>query len=83
MNSLIEYWYAISSKILRAEMTKRKISYQDLANRLRGIGVHITTGNLRARVSKGAYSTALLIQCLRAMGVKSLLIDDCYFERPE
>lgn len=82
MSKQAEYWYTVASNILRAEMTKRKISYQDLVNRLRLMDIHVTNGNLRARVSKGAYSAALLFQCLRAMGVKNLSFDDCYFEHP-
>lgn len=76
----LDYWYTISSKILRAEMAKRKITYQDLVNKLRAVGVQINAGNLRVRVSKGAFSAALLIQCLRAMGIRNLSIEDSYFE---
>jgi hypothetical protein len=80
MSNNIDDWYAISSKILRAEMAKRKITYEDLVNKLQAIGVQINVGNLRVRVSKGAFSAALLIQCLRAMGIKNLSIEDSYFE---
>ncbi len=76
----LDYWYTISSKMLRTEMAKRKITYEDLVNKLQAIGVQINGGNLRVRVSKGAFSAALLIQCLRAMGIKSLSIEDSYFE---
>jgi hypothetical protein len=80
MNTNVDYWYVISSKILRAEMAKRKITYEDLVSKLQAIGVQINVGNLRVRVSKGAFSAALLIQCLRAMGIKSLSLEDSYFE---
>lgn len=74
------YWYSIATKILRAEMAKRNLTYEELAKNLRQIGVEMNVGNLRARISQGAFSAALLIQCLRAMGLKNLLIEDSYFE---
>ena len=80
MSNELSFWYEISSKVLRAEMAKRKITYEELVNKLQAIGVHINVGNLRVRVSKGAFSAALLIQCLRAMGIKNLLLEDSYFE---
>jgi hypothetical protein len=75
-----DYWYSVATKILRAEMAKRNLTYEEMVNNLREMGVDINVGNLRVRVSQGAFSAALLIQCLRAMGVKNLLLEDSYFE---
>ncbi len=55
-------------------MAKRKITYEDLVSKLQAIGVQINVGNLRVRVSKGAFSAALLIQCLRLWGLKICLL---------
>lgn len=75
-----DYWYSIATKILRTEMAKRNLTYEELTKNLRQMGVEMNVGNLRVRISQGAFSAALLIQCLRAMGVKSLLLEDSYFE---
>ena len=80
MTKQIDYWYSIATKILRAEMAKRNFTYEELAKNLREQGVEINVGNLRVRVSQGAFSAALLIQCLRAMGITTLLLEESYFE---
>lgn len=76
-------WPKIVSKILRAEMAKRGMSYEELVTKLETIGVLIQVGDLRGRVSRGTFSAILFIQCLRALGVKNLLIEDSYFENFE
>lgn len=76
-------WPKIVSKILRTEMAKRGISYEELVIKLETIGVLIQVGDLRGRVSRGTFSATLFIQCLRALGVKNLLIEDSYFENFE
>ena len=75
-----KYWANITSKILRTEMTKRGMKYDVLVEKLAEIGVSLTADDLRARVSRGNFSAALFVQCLRAMGVKNLPFDDSYFE---
>jgi predicted DNA-binding ribbon-helix-helix protein len=80
MTTQSDYWYALATKIIRTEMTKRNLTYEELVKNLREIGVEINVGNLRARISQGAFSSALFIQCLRAMRVKNLLLEENYFE---
>ncbi len=48
---------------------------------MHGINVDISVEDLRGRMSRGTFSAALFIQCLRATGVTSLPIEESYFER--
>jgi hypothetical protein len=71
----------IASKILKAEMAKRGLSFSDLIEKLAAEqNVHLQVTDLRARTSRGTFSALLFIQCLRAMGVKTLTLDDSYFD---
>src|SRR5690606_34721969 len=74
------YWSKVVSKMIRAELAKRDMSYQDLIDKLRGLDVQINVDDLRARVSRGNFSATLFVQCLKAMGVKTLLFEDSFFE---
>lgn len=74
-NSLDRDWNAEAKGLLRAEMTRRQISYQDLANRLAEIGVSETEANLRNKVSRGSFTAAFLLQCLTAIGCHTLRVD--------
>ena len=80
MNKKGQYWCAITTKIIRTEMVKRNVTYENLSQRLRQSGVEMNASNLRVRISNGTFSAALLIQCMRAMGIKNLAIDDSYFQ---
>jgi hypothetical protein len=74
------YWTKIVSKILRAELAKRDISYSELSQKLEAFDIKIQVGDLAGRISRGTFSAALLIQCLKAIGVKNLLLEDSFFE---
>ncbi len=58
--------------LLRAEIARRNLSYEDLAQKLAAIGVEDTARNLSNKIARGGFSAGFLIQCLEAMGVESL-----------
>lgn len=69
-------WTAYTKGLLRAEMVKRHLSYKDLVDKLAAIGIRETEANLRNKISRGGFTGAFLIQCLAAMGVTSLRLED-------
>lgn len=81
MKSDKAYWSKIVTKILKAELAKRDIDYPTLVEKLEKIGVQIKPEDLRARMSRGTFSAALFIQCLRAISVMNLPLDESFFER--
>ncbi len=69
-------WTAYTKGLLRAEMTRRQLSYRDLVAKLDAIGIRETEANLRNKISRGGFTGAFLIQCLVAMGVTNLRLED-------
>lgn len=69
-------WVTHTKALLRAEMVKRGVSYAGLVEKLAAIGVRDTAANLRNKISRGGFTGAFLIQCLTAMGVSSLRLED-------
>jgi hypothetical protein len=69
-------WTAHTKGLLRGEMVKRQISYAGLVEKLGAIGIRETEANLRNKISRGGFTGAFLIQCLVAMGVTTLRLDD-------
>ncbi len=63
-------------RLLRAEMARRDMTYEDLAGRLSAIGVDDTAVNLRNKVARGRFSATFLIQCLTAMGLPALRLGE-------
>lgn len=75
-----KYWSKIPSKILKAELAKRNINYIELVKRLNELDIAIKPEDIRGRISRGNFSATLFIQCLRAIGVKNIQLDDSFFE---
>jgi hypothetical protein len=69
-------WVGDTKRLLRGEMVKRGVSYAQLVEKLATIGIRETEANLRNKISRGGFTGAFLIQCLVAMGVTSLRLED-------
>jgi hypothetical protein len=65
-------WGELPNRIIRVEMTKRSLSYADLAAHLGRIGVAENERSLRNKVARGTFSATFLLQCLVALDVMGL-----------
>lgn len=62
--------------LLRAEMARRSLTYQQLVDKLKEIGISEDEHNLRNKVARGKFTAAFLLQCMAAMGCQSLRLED-------
>jgi len=69
-------WAEDVKRLLRAEMTRRGITYDGLIEKLAAIGIGDTAVNLRNKVSRGRFSASFLVQCLVALGVHTLRLSE-------
>jgi Domain of unknown function (DUF6471) len=63
-----DQWVNLVKGILRAEMARRGMTYEQLAVKLAELGVSDTAVNIRNKVARGGFSAVFFVQCLRAMG---------------
>ena len=68
-------WEARARGLVRAEMAKHGLTYAQLVEKLRLIGVREDERNLRNKVSRGKFTAAFLIQCLAAIGTHTVHLD--------
>lgn len=61
--------------LLKAELKRRNLSYNDLVERLSEIGVEETRENIANKISRGKFSAVFLIQCLDVIGCKEITFD--------
>ncbi len=61
--------------LLRAEMARRNLTYQQLVDKLKEIGIKEDEHNLRNKVARGKFTAAFLLQCLEAMGARDVRLD--------
>ena len=68
-------WHALVKGMLKAEIKRRNLTYEQLSAKLAEIGVHETTDNIRVKISRGGFSAVFFVQCLRAMGSQTLRLE--------
>lgn len=69
-------WTTYVKGLLRAEMTRRQITYKGLVEKLDAIGVSETEANLRNKISRGGFTAIFFVQCLAALGCHNLRLDE-------
>jgi len=69
-------WAEKAKRLLRTEMVRRGVTYEDLTKKLAEIGIVETPENIRNKVSRGKFMASFMLQCLRAIGVETLRLED-------
>ena len=75
-NSASADWRQVVQRLLKAEMSKRGVKYQDLSERLVLIGVKQSADNLRNKVNKGILGADLLLQIMYVLNMRRIERDD-------
>ncbi|MBV9551126.1 MAG: hypothetical protein JO256_15770 [Alphaproteobacteria bacterium] len=73
-NALTQEYEEKAKNLLRSELKRRGLTYAGLAEKLGALGVQETERNLANKVSRGGFTAAFLLQCLIAIGAKTVLI---------
>jgi lambda repressor-like predicted transcriptional regulator len=68
-------WEAGASNLLKAAIKRKGMTYADVVARLAEEGVAVNETSLRNKLSRGTFSAAFLLQCLKAIGVETLRMD--------
>jgi Domain of unknown function (DUF6471) len=69
-------WQDRVKGMLKAELKRRNLSYKDLAEKLSAIGVVDSELNIKNKISRGGFTAVFLVQCLEAIGCRSLQLSD-------
>lgn len=68
-------WAKLVKGLLRAEMARRGMTYEQLVEKLAELGVHDTAVNIRNKVARGGFSAVFFVQCLKAMECRHLTLE--------
>jgi len=69
-------WEDRVKRMLKAELTRRGVTYAQLVGKLGDLGVHDTEPNIRNKISRGKFTAVFLLQCLEAIGTTALRLSD-------
>lgn len=62
--------------LLRAELARRNIGYDKLADLLAAKGVNESGKNLSNKIARGGFSAGFMVMCLEAIGAQTLRVGD-------
>jgi hypothetical protein len=65
-----------AKRIIRSEMVRRDVSYQELADRLAEAGEDFSEAALRNKVSRGSFTADFFLSVLAVMNVDTLRLTD-------
>lgn len=68
-------WEAKVKGLLKGELKRRGVTYQQLVEKLAAIGVIDSEPNIRNKLARGKFTAVFLVQCLSAIGASSLRLD--------
>ncbi|MCW5696618.1 MAG: hypothetical protein KIS96_07765 [Bauldia sp.] len=68
-------WEARAKGLLKAELKRRGVTYQQLSERLASLGIAEAEPNIRNKLARGKFSAVFMLQCLEAVGAKELRLD--------
>ena len=68
-------WAKEARTLLKAELKRKEVGYKELANRLTEDGTSETGASVANKISRGTFSAAFMIQCLKAIGCHTVRLD--------
>ena len=64
-----------AKNLLKSELKRKGVTYAQLAEKLGAMGIQETERNLNHTISRGGFTGAFLLQCLEAIGAKTINLD--------
>lgn len=69
-------WQIRVKGLLKAELSRRNLTYTDLADKLAAIGIKEDRRNLSNKIARGSFTAVFFVQCLTAIGCHTLHLED-------
>lgn len=68
-------WELEANRILKSEMARKGISYNQLSELLAVIGINETEDSLESKIRRGTFRAGFFLQCLNVLNCKSLNVE--------
>lgn len=62
--------------LLRAEIKRRNMNYDQLAAKLAEMGINDTAKNISNKIARGSFTAGFFVMCLEAVGCKIIRLSD-------
>ncbi len=68
-------WTHQAKGLLKGELKRRNVSYQDLSDALKAMGIEESPENIANKISRGKFPAVFFLQCMEAIGCKTIHLD--------
>jgi hypothetical protein len=68
-------WQDRVKRLLKAELSRAGVSYRELSERLRRIGVGENERNIANKIARGGFTAAFFFQCMEAINCRTIHLD--------
>ena len=65
-----EDWRNAAKGMIKAELKRQNLTYEDLATKLAGLGIEETEASIRNKISRGTFSFVFALQAFSAIDVR-------------
>jgi len=65
-------WKADAKNILKAELKRKGVDYEALAEKLKGFGIEESYNSINTKINRGAFTFQFFLQCMKAIGVDTV-----------
>ena len=69
-------WSERAKRLLKAELARADLTYEDLAARLAEVGMVETKASIASKLSRGTFSASFLLAALRVAGCVTVRLED-------
>ncbi len=69
-------WSERAKRLLKAELARADLSYEQLALKLGETGLFETKASIASKISRGTFSASFLLASLKAAGCASIRLED-------
>lgn len=70
-----DQWNEWAKGVLKAEISRRNLTFVEVADRLKEIGINESGRNVSNKIGRGTFSATFMLQVLAAIGCTTLRID--------
>jgi hypothetical protein len=70
-----EEWKKNAKNTLKAELTRRGITYEMLVAKLKAMGVEENYNTVNTKLNRGSFSFVFALQCFKAIDAKEIRLD--------
>jgi hypothetical protein len=68
-------WEKQAANLLKSELKRKGVTYAQLVEKLAAIGINEKEVNVANKLSRGKFSAACMLACLKAIGSNTLRLD--------